>query len=125
MYSGIYTPVADPLIKVTDLERTIIDCIDHLERAGGLEEFLYPLQMIPDVKEDRLLYYLEEYNHIFLWQKAGYILEFFSDREKIADILCRHMELREYPIKTLNKRSAHSLDSWLFSYRNSGGMRII
>lgn len=107
MNSGTYTPVADPLIKVTDLERTIIDCIDDLEKAGGLEEFLYALQMIPYVKEDRLLYYLEEYNQIFLWQKAGYILEYFSDQlgisQRFFEICKSHIHNRKkYLIESSN-----------------------
>jgi len=33
---GVTTPSADTLIHVTDLERTVIDCIDRIDRSGGI-----------------------------------------------------------------------------------------
>ncbi|MCR4826745.1 MAG: hypothetical protein K5882_07345, partial [Bacteroidales bacterium] len=37
---GVITPPMDSLVRVTDVERTVIDCIDRIKYAGGLEELL-------------------------------------------------------------------------------------
>ena len=34
--------------------------------------------MIPALHEEALLNYLEEYNQIYLWQKAGFVLQHFA-----------------------------------------------
>lgn len=82
--SGIQTPITAPLVRVTDLERTIIDCIYDLNQAGGIEEVLESLRLIPQLDVSKLLAYLEEYNQIFLWQKAGFFLEHFAEKLHIS-----------------------------------------
>lgn len=87
---GIVTPA--PHIKVTDMERTILDNIKDFAKIGGLEELLRCLSMVTVVDEEKLLKYLAEYKSQFLYQKAGYILsryknmkltsEFFSSCKK-------------------------------------------
>ncbi|NLG94514.1 MAG: transcriptional regulator [Acetomicrobium flavidum] len=72
-------------VKVTDLERTIIDSINDFERIGGLEELLRCLEIIPYVNEAKLLMYLKCYNKQILFQKTGYILEYFKDSLKLSD----------------------------------------
>lgn len=76
---GIQTPAQTPLVSVTDIERTVVDCIYDIGRAGGLEELLEALRLIPSLREDQLLSCLEAYGQIFLWQKAGFLLEHFSE----------------------------------------------
>lgn len=64
-------------IKVTDLERTLLDSIKDFDRIGGLEELLRCLEMVTVVNEDKLITYLENYHNHFLVQKAGYFFSFF------------------------------------------------
>ena len=66
-------------IRVTSLERTVIDCIDNINLAGGIEELLNTLEQIEILNEDKLLDALNSYDEIFLYQKTGYILEEFND----------------------------------------------
>ena len=61
-------------IYYTELERTIIDCSDRLDLAGGYEEFLYNLDFVGEVDESKLLYYLSLYDKQALYQRAGFIL---------------------------------------------------
>ncbi|MGN1076017.1 MAG: type IV toxin-antitoxin system AbiEi family antitoxin [Candidatus Enteromonas sp.] len=65
-------------VRVTTLERTVIDCIHLYEKVGGLEELLRCLALIPSLDERKLEEILEEYQNGYLYQKAGYILSFFS-----------------------------------------------
>ncbi|NTW96635.1 MAG: transcriptional regulator [Erysipelotrichaceae bacterium] len=72
-------------VRISDLERTVIDCINDFEKVGGLEELLRSLSLIPYLDEKKLLKYLSTYNKQALTQKAGYILEHFKHELNISD----------------------------------------
>ena len=77
---GVISATYNPLIKVTDIERTLADCIHDIDLAGGLEELLQCIRLIPQLNEDRIIRYLEMYDECYLWQKCGFILEQFRDQ---------------------------------------------
>lgn len=83
--NGIMTPIGNPYIRVTDLERTVIDCCDRIERAGGIEELLHCMEGIFLLDESKLAKYLALYNKTFLYQKVGYVLEHSKDYCQISD----------------------------------------
>ena len=62
------------------MERTILDCIDQPDLAGGLEELVYNLELMGTVDEDRLLRYLPLYGKSVIYQKTGFILSLFKER---------------------------------------------
>lgn len=72
-------------IRVTTLERTIIDCIDDINLAGGIEEIINALEQIKYLDEDKLLNALKSYDKIFLYQKTGYLLEKYNDNLKLSN----------------------------------------
>ena len=72
-------------VRVTDLERTIIDGINDFDKMGGLDELLRAIDMIPFLNSDKLMYYLDSYNKVFLYQKAGYILMNYKNQLKLSD----------------------------------------
>jgi len=72
-------------VRVTDTERTVLDNINDFEKVMGLEELLRCLALIPMVKEDKLLAYLDAYGKQVLYQKAGYITEHFRDIWNLSD----------------------------------------
>jgi len=76
---GVITVKSSSDIRVTDLERTIVDCIDDIKRAGGEEELLIALSYIKKLDHNKILEYLKSYNKINLWQKTAYLLEQFND----------------------------------------------
>ena len=80
---GVETPFMNSLVRVTDLERTIIDCLDRLDRSGGLEEFVHSLSMITFLNENKLLDYLAAYNKAFLYKKVGFVLQQFQKELKL------------------------------------------
>ena len=85
IHSGVITPPLSPLVRVTDLERTVIDCLYDIDLAGGLEEIIEALTLIPTLDEQYLISYLKEYNQIYLWQKAGYVLSHFKESLQISN----------------------------------------
>ena len=83
-YRYIKSRINEGIIKngdesvITDLERTIIDCINDFDKVGGLEELLLSLSMIPYADEEKMIYYLDCYDKQILYQKTGYLLEYFK-----------------------------------------------
>ena len=91
--SGVMNANSSPFIRVTNLERTVIDCIDKIERCGGLEELIQSISLIPYLDQELLLNYLQEFNKQFLYQKVGFILEYFKQEMKLSDnffSICKH-----------------------------------
>ncbi len=72
-------------VRVTSLERTVIDCISNIDLAGGIEELLNALEGMRILDEDKLLEMLKMYDEVFLYQKAGYILEEFKESLMLSD----------------------------------------
>ena len=66
-------------VRVTDIERTIVDSIKDFSKIGGLEELLRCLAMVTYATEDKLIKYLKIYDNQFLWQKTGYILSCYPN----------------------------------------------
>lgn len=77
---GIVRPVENRNVRVTDMERTILDCIDRPDLAGGLEELVYNIELMDSVDEDRLLHYLPLYGKSVMYQKTGFILSLFKEQ---------------------------------------------
>ena len=62
-------------IRVVSLERAIVDSIDCLSLAGGLEEVEYSLINCPVLNTKDIISLLKAYNKNFLYQKVGYLFE--------------------------------------------------
>jgi Predicted transcriptional regulator len=72
-------------IYYTELERTIIDCADRLDLAGGYEEYFYNLDFVEVVNEKKLLFYLSLYNKQALYQRAGFMLSRVQEQLKLSE----------------------------------------
>jgi len=72
-------------VRITDIERTVLDGINDFEKVMGLEELLRCLELVPMVKENKLLEYLSSYGKQVLYQKTGYILEHFRELWNLSD----------------------------------------
>jgi predicted transcriptional regulator of viral defense system len=82
--------MGDDGIRVTDLERTVLDNIHDFDKVMGIEELLNGLDAIPSLREDKLLAYLAAYDKQVLYQKAGYILEHFNHRLRLSENFFGH-----------------------------------
>ena len=70
---GITETKRNAKIRVTELERTVIDCLDRILLSGGLEEVFMALTMINYCDEDKLLKHLSGYGKKIIYKKAGYL----------------------------------------------------
>lgn len=76
---GVIKPALSGGVRVSDIERTIVDCIKDVEKIGGMEELLDNLRSVKSLQEKKLLHYLSKYQNRFLYQKTGYILNALND----------------------------------------------
>lgn len=72
---GVSVIEQNSTIRVTELERTVVDCLNRTDVAGGLEEVYIALSAISYCDEEKLIKHLKAYNKILLYKKAGF---FFS-----------------------------------------------
>ena len=72
-------------VRVTDIERTILDGINDFGKVMGLEELLRCLSLVPSLDEQRLLDYLSAYGKQVLYQKTGYLLGYLKSELRLSD----------------------------------------
>jgi predicted transcriptional regulator of viral defense system len=77
-------------IRLTTVERSIVDGIKDPDKMGGLEELLRCLSGVVYCDDAKIVEYLEEYDIRFLYQKTGYILSRFKDKLKISGYFFDH-----------------------------------
>jgi predicted transcriptional regulator of viral defense system len=82
---GIIKPKNTENIRVTNIERTLIDSIKDYKKIGGFEELINCIKNIYYLDEIKLKDYLDEYNIQALYQKTGFILKEFMDDLYISD----------------------------------------
>ena len=85
---GFTTVYIDEIrVKVTDKERTFLDCLRRLDLCGGLEEFLKSVEGFTLMSPPKLLDYLERFGEQSLYQRTGFILEQLKGTINVEDDL--------------------------------------
>lgn len=72
-------------VRITDLERTVIDSIRDYNKIGGFEELLKCLEGIHYLDEAKLLRYLKVYNTQGLYQRVGYLLQHYQKEVQVSN----------------------------------------
>lgn len=65
---------SDKVVHVSDRERTLLDCLQRVDLAGGFEEAYKSLVSFPSVNFDRLYRYLEMMSRKSLFYRLGFFL---------------------------------------------------
>lgn len=94
LLNGVIEPTLSKGIRVSDLERTVIDSIKDFDKVSGIEEVLAAIELLPQLNELSLLKYLEDYNNQFLYQKTGFVLSHYNKQFGLSDRFfekCRNM----------------------------------
>lgn len=81
---GVVSPPLTNGIKVSDMEKTLIDSLKDMDKIAGIEEVLSAIELLPALNEKKLLLYLEKYNNQFLYQKTGLILTQYKNQFNIS-----------------------------------------
>ncbi|MBE0524674.1 MAG: hypothetical protein IBX40_10130 [Methanosarcinales archaeon] len=85
-------------IKVSSKERTLVDCVDRPDYAGGWEECLKSLSVLSGLDFKKIIDILNMYNKKSLYIKVGFILELLREQSVFYEHLSD---------ETLNKIKAH------------------
>ncbi len=72
----------DKEVYVSDREKTIIDCIDRVDLAGGFEEAFKSMISFPSVNLERLYAYLQRIGKKGLFHKIGFLLSLEDARKR-------------------------------------------
>ena len=104
-------------IQVTDLEKTIVDCVQKPAYAGGVGELFKSLEGVPYINYRRLLGYLEKIGQKALLAKVGYLLETFQERwgipaAVIHDLASRVSAIKYYFPQRLRRGEGKLLSRW-------------
>ncbi|MHB1395115.1 MAG: type IV toxin-antitoxin system AbiEi family antitoxin domain-containing protein [Clostridia bacterium] len=132
MQEGIVEAKNTTGVRITDLERTVIDSIRDYNKIGGFEELLNCLEGIDYLDEAKLLRYLEVYNTQGLYQRVGYLLQHYQKEMQLSNnfIECCKEKIgksRRYLLNDSNERSIYNSE-WelmvpegLFEITEQGG----
>lgn len=113
--SGI--EVKENIIKVSSLERTVIDSIIDFENNSGIEEVIKCIELIPSLDEKKLRFFLKQYDKKIVYQKVGYILELFKSDFDFSDKLlsfCKNniSKSKRYLYKNMDNSSSVYNSYW-------------
>ena len=89
---GIETVDFSGNIRITDREKTVLDCIKDMDRIAGAEEVIANVGAITFLKEEKLVDYLARIDNQFLYQKTGCIFERLNNKPAFSENfydLCR------------------------------------
>jgi predicted transcriptional regulator of viral defense system len=87
---GVVEPRTTQGVRVTDLERTVIDSIKDFEKIGGFEELMNCLSLVHYLDEAKLRAYLDSYGVQALYQRAGYLLDYFREEMQLSQEFIEH-----------------------------------
>lgn len=83
--NGVITSRVNPNVRVTNLERTFVDCIDRVGRAGGAEELFLCFEGLYEMDFLKIEQYLKIYNKVCLFKKVGYVAERLRDTVDVPE----------------------------------------
>lgn len=72
-------------VRVTSIERTIVDSIKDSGKRSDLEETLNCINMVSHISVEDILEYLEKIDSKMLYKKVGIILSVFKEKLSIPD----------------------------------------
>ncbi len=98
-------------IFVTGISQTIVDCIRHMDVAGGLEEILYAISSLRPgmINEKKMLKCLNAYDNASLWSRTGYLFSLFPEAGASASFL-KECQAKGSGVKNILKYGHHPLE---------------
>lgn len=98
---------SDAILNVSDLEKTIVDCVDRQDLCGGIAEVVRTLVNAVDTGRfnwERLVSYVKKFGSHALGQRLGFVIEYLEKSRKIQvkpktlDDLLQLTGSRVYPL---------------------------
>jgi predicted transcriptional regulator of viral defense system len=78
----------DALLRVSDREKTLLDCLDRFDLSGGMDEVVHTIgALLPEADPARLLAYAPAMQNQALVHRLGYILETLATQQPVPATL--------------------------------------
>lgn len=126
------TRYLDVTLKVSDLEKTVVDCLDRPEFCGGLSEVARILSnAFEDGRVDyqRLVSYVRRLGSHAVAQRLGFILEYLEERKRLRvdsevfDDLLQLVGSKVYPLDVKASRVGNISRKWKI-LNNTGYLEV-
>lgn len=126
------TKYLDALLSISNVEKTVIDCIDRPELCGGITEVFRIISNAFEagrVNFQILVSYAKRFRSYAVAQRLGFILEYFRERKKIQvppEIINELKELvgsKIYPLDTKSSKKGEISEKWKIN-NNVGYLEI-
>lgn len=111
-------------VKVTSLERTIVDSINMLGKVMDVEELVKCLDFINYVDVNKLMEMLLEYDKDILYRKVGYVLSYFKESlnldNSFFDFCKKHSNVLNYGYLSYGEiKQLEFISEWgLYAYKD-------
>lgn len=127
---GVDMPAYSGGVRVTDRERTLLDCIKDMDKISGSEEVVANIESMGKVNEAKLVKYLSLYDNQFLYQKTGFLLSKVQDQLGLSDAffsLCQEKAGKSTRYLSSDYKTGNFSSEWglvipenLFQAKNGG-----
>ncbi len=136
MQQGVVEAKNTTGVRITDMERTVIDSIRDFNKIGGFENLLNCLEGIHYVDEKKLKGYLDIYNTQGLYQRAGYLLDHYRNEIQLSKEFIEYCKSKTGKSKSYLlidlKKESHYNREWklmvpdgLFEITDQGGNVLV
>ncbi len=101
-------------IKISDRERTILDCIRNVNNTGGIEELIKSISAFPAIDYNKLHKYLALFNEKSLYHRTGYIFNMLKDELNVprAFTNCIRKKLSKRTYYLVAKKKGVYIKEW-------------
>lgn len=83
------------IVKFTNRERTLVDCLDRPEYGGGIEEVYRCIEKYPYINFEEILNYLESLEKSILYAKVGFFLQQHREQFYVEEELLRKLKKKK------------------------------
>lgn len=106
-------------IRLTDLERTVLDSINDVNKITGIDELKMVLDNIDYLNEETLKQYLKQYSAKPLYQKVGYLLGLHQNKLQLSDCFFEFCKTK------MNKSITYLVNESVYEYKYQSKWRLM
>jgi len=100
-------------VNISSPEKTFVDCLDHPEHVGGIEEVAKALYFSSnELKLDKLAELAIKIKNTAVIKRLGYISEVFNLDECLRIIAKAHLTMEYSPLDTFSKKKGKIIERW-------------
>ena len=109
------TPALSGGIRITNRERTLVDCVKDMDKIAGIEEVIQDIGSMKRMQEKRILKYLDLLSNQFLYQKMGFLLSEHKEKMGLSDEffdICKNQIGKSKRYLTKDMSGGRYVDEW-------------